>query len=384
MNAVTDEPQGGETNSAQTIVFNKRSGIAVGPMLAVALSGGLAIWMWSGSEDHVGPLTNTAPPPQSTDVSAAARSIRSSLSVATVSNRSIQVRGETRPVRTGHITTTVNANIDKVLVSKGDYVASGQALLHVASDTFLARQSEARIRLSQAQEDLTAIEALADKGLTTADKLRAQRTTHAAAIAQWSQLEKEASELTISSPFEGIVDTLNATLGDRVSPGSSVATVIDLSTILVDGAIPQADIRLMSLGQKATVSLSTGEQVEGVVSYISRNAAPATRTFAIEVSVPNADGNLRSGASASIAIQGPEVLSHAVSTAHLSIGDDGSLGVKIVNDGTSKFVPVEILNSSSETVSVIGLPDTVEIITTGQAFLQDGDAVQATREDTIQ
>ena len=66
----------------------------------------------------------------------------------------------------------------------------------------------------------------------------------------------------------------------------------------------------------------------------------------------------------------------------LSLADDGRVGVKAVDDaGIVRFLPVAVLgNADPGTVWVAGLPDRVRLITVGQEFVKDGEAVQAVPE----
>jgi multidrug efflux system membrane fusion protein len=62
----------------------------------------------------------------------------------------------------------------------------------------------------------------------------------------------------------------------------------------------------------------------------------------------------------------------------LSLADDGTVGVKVVdNDERVKFYPVELAGSTPEGMQVTGLPDDIRLITVGQGFVTEGQRVDA-------
>ena len=60
----------------------------------------------------------------------------------------------------------------------------------------------------------------------------------------------------------------------------------------------------------------------------------------------------------------------------LSLDDDGNLGLKIINNGTVKFVLIEIIEDTTEGLWVTGLPLNTRIITVGQEYVIDGQQVK--------
>ena len=105
-------------------------------------------------------------------------------------------------------------------------------------------------------------------------------------------------------------------------------------------------------------------------------AAADTRTFLAEVEVANADGKVPAGISAQVRIPTGEVSAHFLSPAILSLGTDGTLGIKTVADGdTVVFTPITIVRAQTDGIWVTGLPDASRIITVGQGYVNDGEVV---------
>src|SRR3546814_18097233 len=75
--------------------------------------------------------------------------------------------------------------------------------------------------------------------------------------------------------------------------------------------------------------------------YISAVADEATRTFRIELEIPNPSRRVMQGISSEMHLPLAPVAAHLISPAILTLADDGTVGVKLVNDeGLVEFRPV--------------------------------------------
>jgi len=96
----------------------------------------------------------------------------------------------------------------------------------------------------------------------------------------------------------------------------------------------------------------------------------------VTIDLANSDGTLRAGMSVEASIAAGTLDAFAMSPAHLSVADDGSLTAKIAVDGKVVVVPVDIVRSGAEQVYVSGLPDNAVLLTVGQAFVGAGAPVR--------
>ncbi|WP_245853610.1 efflux RND transporter periplasmic adaptor subunit [Maliponia aquimaris] len=197
--------------------------------------------------------------------------------------------------------------------------------------------------------------------------------------------EKEIERLKIHAPFAGLLETDTAELGALMQPGAACATVIQLNPIKLIGYVPETEVARVEVGARAGARLTNGKEVVGVVSFVSRSADPATRTFSVELTVDNADLAIRDGETAEIAIEADGAKAHLLASSTLTLNDEGRLGVRTVTENSSaKWMNVAILRDTRDGVWVTGLPDTVDVITVGQEFVTNGVIVVPSYEDTIQ
>jgi multidrug efflux system membrane fusion protein len=204
------------------------------------------------------------------------------------------------------------------------------------------------------------------------------------AKAQVAAMEIDIAYTTIVAPFDGIVDARPAEIGDFLDVGDPIATIVDLDPILVVGQISERDIAQISVGDAGMARMVTGEMLRGKVRYISTVADETTRTFRVELEIPNPARRVMQGISSEMRLPLAPLAAHLVSPAILTLADDGTVGVKLVNDGgVVEFRPVSIIGDGPDGVWLAGLPDQVTFITVGQEFVVDGQKVEAVPEASV-
>ena len=74
--------------------------------------------------------------------------------------------------------------------------------------------------------------------------------------------------------------------------------------------------------------LVTGQEVTGRIRYLSPVADEVTRTFTVELEIPNPQGALPAGVTAEMRIPGGEMLAQKIAPSLLTLDSDGNIGVK--------------------------------------------------------
>jgi multidrug efflux system membrane fusion protein len=255
-------------------------------------------------------------------------------------------------------------------------------LLRLAIEDRQAMLDEARAMLRQRQIEYDASKELQTKGFRSETSMAAAAAELDAAQAAVKQMEIDLERTTIVAPFEGVLGWERVELGDYVSAGDAVATVVDLDPLLVVGFASEREVAALQPGAPGSARLVDGSMVEGRLSFVAPQADAQTRTYRFELEVPNPDGRIRAGLSAEVAIPVEEMMAHVLSPAVLTLADNGTLGVKIVGaDNRVAFVPVQIVGESEQGIWVTGLPTEVTLITVGQEFVVTGQEVAPVAAD---
>jgi HlyD family secretion protein len=107
--------------------------------------------------------------------------------------------------------------------------------------------------------------------------------------AKVQRLRDDVQKTLIRAPISGFITQRYAEVGQWIERGGKVADVIDLAAVLVRVPVHERDIRLVRLGDEATVSLDAlpGQSFSGRVKHIIPQADLASRTFPVKIEVPN-------------------------------------------------------------------------------------------------
>lgn len=221
------------------------------------------------------------------------------------------------PSSTAHVGPLVPGRITAVSVALGDRVHRGQELGTVASTDV----SAARARLGQAIARLAAAEAtLRRQQQLSPEGIGAQRAL-VDAEAQVGELRAEvdgvrrqlsvfgsgrAGQLSLTSPIDGVVVALHATIGETVTTDQPAFVVTDPSKVWVQGNVPELEIGRVSTGTATLVRLHAfpDAAMRGTVTYVAPAVDEHTRSLPIRVSLAQPDPRLRSGLFGSIELIG--------------------------------------------------------------------------------
>lgn len=193
-------------------------------------------------------------------------------------------------------------------------------------------------------------------------------------------LRDQLKKSTITAPTSGWLETVSVDVGEQVGAGTPVATILNMDELKIIVGVPQTDIAQISVGDPVSVDVAGAGKRKGTVSRIASITSSTTRTFDVEVTVPNADRTLRAGMSVEATIDVGFQPAFGMSPAHLSVAGDGSLTAKISEDGIVRVVTVDLVRSGVEQVFVSGLADGDTLLTFGQAFVEAGDTVRLDME----
>jgi biotin carboxyl carrier protein len=188
----------------------------------------------------------------------------------------------------------------------------------------------------------------------------------------------ELNRTEVKAPFDGYIEDI-VKPGNLLERGQLCATIIELDPITFIAEVPENSIKDVREGQNVNISLVTGDNIQGKLTFVSKSASVATRTFRVEAEIANPSGIVRDGISGTLVIDTDPVLAHKISPSILLLADDGELGVKTVNsENMVEFFPVQIIQDTEEGIWVAGLPDFSNIIVLGQGFVETGQIVSVT------
>lgn len=286
------------------------------------------------------------------------------------------IRGQTQALRKVMVRAETAGVVAAIRADKGAVVKEGDTICELKVDARMAMLKQARATMKQRALEHEASKTLQGKGFRSETSVAGDLAEYEGAKAQVERMEKELESTKIRAPFDGVVDDRMADVGDYLSPGQPCALVVDQDPFLVVGQVSEKDVTQIRIGDKGWAKLISGERIDGTVRFIAKSSNQATRTFRLELEVPNQQGLIRDGITAEIHVTANTIEAHRISPAILSLDDRGVIGVRIVDESRRvRFVPVQIVGDGADGVWVTGLPRTVTIITVGQEYVTNGQEV---------
>ncbi len=272
------------------------------------------------------------------------------VTAATADNQEIEttleLSGVLVPVQTADISSKISGKVVSLSCNVGSVVKAGDILIQLDTDTLNAQlmqaqaslqsaeaaaesvvnqASLARINLDAAQKLYDRTKVLFESGVVAqsqmdeiTDKLNiaqnqfenasgpAQDQAQAAistARANIRNIQVQINNAVIRSPLDGILTTQSVNVGQVVSPGVAVISIVDISTLKLKSTVTQDLLPLLSVGQEMDIIVDSypDSKFKGTISSIGPIAVSTGEVFPLEITINN-NGSLTAGLSAHAAM----------------------------------------------------------------------------------
>lgn len=282
----------------------------------------------------------------------------------------IILSGKTAPNRMVTLKAESPGKIIALLKKEGDLVTAKEQIAQIDLRDFNAQLAKAQALFQQYQLEYNGALKLVKKGLLSETKLAEIKANVESAQAEIKRIQVKIEASTIVAPFAGILDSLAVELGDFLNEGDTIATILDFSPFVVEGDLAERQASDIKVGMEGTAHLLFGETFTGKIRYIQSQANAATRTLKIELEIPNQSASIKAGITSEIRIPLPATEAVFISPALLSLDGNGTLGVKVVDNNTVKFLPIKIIRADADGVWVSGISDQSHVIVVGGGFVE--------------
>lgn len=349
-------------------------------VIAAVLACALTVWVLGGYYLRTAGKEIAETPKQAETVPAMKVSVRTQ--EAKPVSQVVVAQGQTEPNRTVTVRAETMGQVAEILADEGSFVKTGDVIVRLEANDREARIARAEAHVREQTSAYEAAEALGKKGYQSQRQADQVYSSLQTAKHELEEALIEFERIEIKAPFEGAVLSCPVELGAYVDTNGEVATIVDNDPLVVSVQIPQQKIAELQTGQNASVQFATGQERDGTIRYIAARADQGTRTFRVEIELPNADGSIPSGISAQATIPTGSVMAQFLSPADLTLSEAGTLGVKTVDDKNEvEFHEATIVMSDVNGAWVTGLPQTARIITLGHGYVQVGEKVQVAEEE---
>ncbi|MGB0466941.1 MAG: efflux RND transporter periplasmic adaptor subunit [Pontibacterium sp.] len=342
-------------------------------LMAVAVVIAIAVWMLSGISDETSLVPVVEPSLQDKSL----MKVKVKNSSASQVQQFVRVQGHVEANRAVDIKVEINGRVVALMADEGQRLQRGDQLLQISPDYRVAQLAEAKALLKQRKNDLAASIKLKKQNFQSERQVIADQAGVQAAEAQLARIQHELKEARVVAPFSGVLNTRRVEQGDYIQAGDVLAELVDDGMVKVAGQVPQHSVGRLEENQSVVVVLSNGEELTGKLSFISPVAEPVTRSYRVEVKIPNPQHLRIIGLSATLLLPAGEAQGHLLPGSVLGLNEAGDLQVKLVNDDNRvSAARVEIIRTDSIGFWLSGLDENIRIITMGQDFVAIGEEVE--------
>ena len=285
-----------------------------------------------------------------------------------------------------NISAAMANRIKAIYVDEGYQVAKGQKLVElddVNSTTYQLQLDNAKAALATTQADYDrAVELLKIGGGTkqAVDQMETQLINAKNAVASAERALRNVRENTVlTSPVSGVVTARNYDPGDMTG-ALPILTVSQVKPVKVVVNVTESELPNVKKGMPANITFETyGDEVfTGNVTMVGPTIEPTSRTFAVEITLPNSDGRILPGMFARVSMTFGQQ-SHVVvpDLAVVKMQGSGQYFVYVYKDGKVSYNHVELGRRIGDAYEVLsGVEPGSDVVVSGQSKLRDGAEVE--------
>ncbi|TDE15595.1 efflux RND transporter periplasmic adaptor subunit [Dyadobacter psychrotolerans] len=287
--------------------------------------------------------------------------------------------GNLAPFKESKVITTSSGILQTVRFELGDQVRQGQVLAIMDNRTQQLDLQKAESNLIKLKADLQTYTELLEGKATTREKVNDIRQNVSDAQVQVDQIRKQMGDASVKAPTSGIISAKNMEQGVFASPGSEIATIINLSRTKVQVNLTEAEVYQIKQGQSVKITTDVYPDVvfSGKVSFISPQA-DVTHNYMAEIMIENTQKTvLRSGtfvyadfsqkSKQNVLVIPREALTESVKNASVYVvGADNKVVLTPVQPGREMGSLIEIIG---------GVKAGDRVVTSGQINLKNGTEV---------
>lgn len=203
-------------------------------------------------------------------------------------DNSLTYIGTTYPIVEVPILSETQGKVLNLHFNVGDYVNKGKLLIVVDTVLKYANYLNAQAAFEKAKNDLARYEKLFDTKSINEVQLEQAKFAYKSAEAQLIIAKKQLIDTKIYAPTSGFVTTRNIEVGSVVSPGFSIANIVDISSLKIKINVAEKDIFRIYPNQKVKIQtdIYPNNSFDGFVKSINSKADEA-HTYLVEILMKN-------------------------------------------------------------------------------------------------
>lgn len=217
------------------------------------------------------------------------------------SNATSRYVGTVEPVQKTPLSMQTAGRVVSVSVKNGQRVKAGQTIIEVDNTQALNALRGMEASLKHAQDGYDRVSKVHDKGVVSDQKMVEIESQLNEARSLYEAAKQRLAECTLTAPSDGVIDGLDAVVGQTIIPGTVLCRLLDISAFSVRFTVPEAEVS--GIGTKGTVECAAVDKtLPIVITETGITANPLTHTYEVVARIQGGADVLLSGMVGSVQI----------------------------------------------------------------------------------
>ncbi|GJM35054.1 MAG: MexH family multidrug efflux RND transporter periplasmic adaptor subunit [Saprospiraceae bacterium] len=347
------------------------------PIIAVIAIGGIAFWIYSTLSHNKAIIEENAQVKEEVITEVPVR-------VAAVEklevDNSLKLTGNFVARKELNIIAETQGRITNLKIVEGQNISKGLMVAKIDDTSIQSQLATANASLEKAKKDVERYERLVTAGAVSQLQYEDVKLSMENAKTNVTAIQQQLKYTIVHSPMTGIIKELKVEEGSFATPGSPIATVVDVSRLKMVIKVPETEIIRIKKGQKVEIQTEVYPDhiFNGQVSLISVQADEG-RKYEVEIELPNhTTYPLKAGMYGTVKIEPASQTEFALYVPRKSIeGSVKNPQVYLVQGDNVKLKTVKVGEIVDDKVIILeGLKEGDQIVTTGQINLEDGKRIK--------
>lgn len=201
----------------------------------------------------------------------------------------VQVQGSVKTKDDTHIYPEMAGQMTRLYVQEGEYVKRGQLIATVDDGGLKQQIAQQEVQLQLARTTFERQERLWEQNIGSEMQYLEAKNRVEALEEGIAAMRQQLKKVNVYAPFNGAVEEVITQQGQVVSPGATpIIRLVGLGSRYVEAEVPETYLQSIDRGTKTIVTLDAIDyEYNSTVKRVNSTINPASRSFIIEVGVPN-------------------------------------------------------------------------------------------------
>jgi len=282
------------------------------------------------------------------------------------------------PDKEAEVLARISGVVLQLKAEEGDFVRRGDLLLAIEEEEYRHKLTQAEVEAENQRARFERAEKMFANNLVSAEEFDSARSDLRTAEAALELAAYDLSLARVTAPFSGRVTVRSVDVGENVSNGTPLFTLVDMRRLLARVHVPAREFRAIGTGQHVALSVdSSGDRLSGTIDLVSPVIDATSGTIKVTVAIADFPSTTRPGDFAEVAIETDRHENTLLVPRIAVVSEKGEQVVFVAEEGRAVRRMVTVGYQDDRHAEILeGLAEGEPVVVQGQRALKDGQPVK--------